>query len=45
MCVQDEPATFTLKNEDGENTSTVELQARYVPVEVTLDPRESINSA
>ncbi|KAG5220503.1 transmembrane protein [Salix suchowensis] len=39
------PTKFTLADESGRNTSTVEVEARYVPVPVKLDPRESINSA
>ena len=35
---------FQLKNQDDKVVGTVELEARYVPVPVTLEPRESINS-
>ncbi|CAE6385055.1 unnamed protein product [Rhizoctonia solani] len=38
------PAQFTLTGPDGKNTSTVRIQAKYVPVEIKLDPRESINN-
>ncbi|CEL57601.1 putative protein PYUK71,03c OS=Schizosaccharomyces pombe (strain 972 / ATCC 24843) GN=SPAPYUK71.03c PE=1 SV=1 [Rhizoctonia solani AG-1 IB] len=38
------PKTFTLTDQDGKNTSTVNIQAKYVPVEIKLDPRESINN-
>ncbi|KAF7437156.1 hypothetical protein PC9H_003992 [Pleurotus ostreatus] len=38
------PTKFTLADENGRNTSTVEVEARYVPVPVKLDPRESINN-
>ena len=38
------PATFTLLSEDYRKTSTVEIEARYVPVNIKLEPRESINS-
>ncbi|KAG8762146.1 hypothetical protein FRC11_010840 [Ceratobasidium sp. 423] len=38
------PATFKLTDQDGRNTSTVRIQAKYVPVEIKLDPRESINN-
>lgn len=30
--------------DDESNNSTVEIEARYVPVPVKLEPRESINS-
>ncbi|KAJ8517020.1 hypothetical protein ONZ45_g5719 [Pleurotus djamor] len=40
----DSPYRFTLCDEDGRNTSTIEVEARYVPVPVKLDPRESINN-
>ncbi|EIW86483.1 tricalbin [Coniophora puteana RWD-64-598 SS2] len=40
----DRRTTFTLKNEEGNHTSTIELEARYVPVPVTLEARESINN-
>jgi hypothetical protein len=36
--------TYTLTDVDGRNQSTVRIQAKYVPVEIKLDPRESINS-
>ncbi|KAF8604948.1 tricalbin [Ceratobasidium sp. AG-I] len=38
------PATFTLVDAEGKNKSTIRIQAKYVPVEITLDPRESINN-
>ncbi|KAH7345115.1 tricalbin [Rhizoctonia solani] len=38
------PKTFTLTDQDGKNASTVRIQAKYVPVEIKLDPRESINN-
>ncbi|KAG9128333.1 hypothetical protein FRC07_000841 [Ceratobasidium sp. 392] len=38
------PATYTLVDQDGRNKSTVKIQAKYVPVEIKLDPRESINN-
>jgi len=40
---QDGPHKFTLTNDDGK-TSTIEIESRYVPVPVKLDPRESVNS-
>ncbi|OJA07635.1 hypothetical protein AZE42_01107 [Rhizopogon vesiculosus] len=39
----DRRSTFTLRDPDG-NSSTVEIEARYVPVPVKLLPRESINN-
>ncbi|CAE6512911.1 unnamed protein product [Rhizoctonia solani] len=38
------PAKFRLTDQDGKNTSDVRIQAKYVPVEIKLDPRESINN-
>ncbi|KAG8709183.1 hypothetical protein FRC08_018492 [Ceratobasidium sp. 394] len=38
------PAVYTLTDQDGKNKSTVKIQAKYVPVEIKLDPRESINN-
>ncbi|KII93708.1 hypothetical protein PLICRDRAFT_131763 [Plicaturopsis crispa FD-325 SS-3] len=38
------PATYTLMDEDEREKSTVEIESRYVPVPVTLEPRESINN-
>ena len=43
MHLQDGRSSFKLIDEDG-NSSTIELEARYVPVPVELWPRESINS-
>ncbi|KAI0344135.1 tricalbin [Trametopsis cervina] len=41
----DGPAKFTLVDKhDEERTSVVEVEARYVPVPVKLEPRESINN-
>jgi len=40
---QDRRSTFTLTNDEGKR-STVIIEARYVPVPVKLEPRESINS-
>ena len=31
-------------DQDGRKESTVEIEARYIPVDITLEPRESINS-
>ena len=38
------PTKFTLADEDERRTSVVEIEARYVPVDIKLEPRESINS-
>lgn len=38
------PHTVTLHDQDERHTSTVTLEARYVPVPVKLEPRETINS-
>lgn len=35
---------FSLGDEEGRTVATVEIEARYVPVPVKLEPRESINS-
>ncbi|EED81501.1 predicted protein [Postia placenta Mad-698-R] len=41
----DGPMTFTLLHKDDEEKkSTVELEARYVPVPIVLEPRESVNN-
>lgn len=42
---QDRRESFVLTDADDESKiSTVEIEARYVPVPVKLEPRESINS-
>ncbi|KAI0308025.1 tricalbin [Multifurca ochricompacta] len=38
------PAKFQLVNRDDRVTGTVEIETRYVPVPVVLEPRESINN-
>ncbi|TFL06303.1 C2 domain-containing protein [Pterulicium gracile] len=38
------PTKYRLHDENDEHHSTVEIEARYVPVPVKLDPRESINN-
>ncbi|KAH8120625.1 tricalbin [Phellopilus nigrolimitatus] len=38
------PATFTLLDENEKRQSTVEIECRYMPVDITLEPRESINN-
>ncbi|KDQ54885.1 hypothetical protein JAAARDRAFT_37997 [Jaapia argillacea MUCL 33604] len=40
----DGPTKFTLMDENERSTSVVEIEARYVPVHVTLEPRESVNN-
>ncbi|KZT23846.1 tricalbin [Neolentinus lepideus HHB14362 ss-1] len=40
----DGPSKFTLYDNDGKAHSVVELESRYVPVPVKLEPRESINN-
>lgn len=40
----DGSSKFQLRNQDDKVVGTVELEARYVPVPVTLEPRESVNS-
>ena len=34
----------TLADSDGRAMGTVELEARYIPVPIKLEPRESVNS-
>ncbi|WWD07266.1 hypothetical protein V865_005363 [Kwoniella europaea PYCC6329] len=38
------PADFLLSQPDGSNRSIVRLAARFVPVDIELEPRESINN-
>ncbi|WVF68009.1 hypothetical protein IAT40_002771 [Kwoniella sp. CBS 6097] len=38
------PAEFVLKHTDGSNLSTITLSARFVPVDIVLEPRESVNN-
>ncbi|KAF8530946.1 tricalbin [Gautieria morchelliformis] len=40
----DGPTKFTLQDEDEKNESIVELAAKYIPVPISLEPRESINN-
>ncbi|KAF9243825.1 C2 domain-containing protein [Melanogaster broomeanus] len=41
----DRRSSFTLTDADDESrTSTIEIEARYIPVPVKLEPRESINN-
>ncbi|TIB85174.1 hypothetical protein E3Q10_04275 [Wallemia mellicola] len=37
-------AEFTLSNDEGDNTSKLKLSSRYVPVEIELSLRESVNN-
>lgn len=41
---QNEPADFLLSQADGSNRGVIRMTARYVPVQIALEPRESINS-
>ena len=41
---QDGTIKRTLYDSDGKSIGTVELEARYIPVPVKLEPRESVNS-
>ncbi|OXB34399.1 transmembrane protein [Cryptococcus neoformans] len=38
------PYDFVLTEPDGSNRSTVQIAARFVPVDIVLQPRESINN-
>ena len=42
--LQNSPHTYLLKNNEGESESTVVVEARYIPVPVTLEPRETVSS-
>ena len=45
MPVQDGPSEFTLVNQDDEDKkSVVVIEARYLPVPLKLEARESVNS-
>ena len=45
LFVQDGPEEFTLVDQDDEDkTSTVRIEARYLPVPIKLEARESVNS-
>ncbi|KAK4689249.1 hypothetical protein P7C73_g857, partial [Tremellales sp. Uapishka_1] len=39
-----QPADFLLSQADGSNRSVIRMSARYVPVDIKLEPRESINN-
>ncbi|RXW22896.1 hypothetical protein EST38_g2942 [Candolleomyces aberdarensis] len=38
------PHEFTLNNKDGEGTTTVKIESRFIPVPVTLEARESVSN-
>ena len=42
--LQDKPAEFTLTNDQGGNRSTVTISAKYVPVPIQLEMRETVNN-
>ena len=42
--LQDKPADFMLTNENGGNRSTVTISAKYVPVPIQLEMRETVNN-
>jgi len=42
--VQDKPAEFVLTDDMGGHKSTVTISAKYVPVPITLEMRETVNS-
>jgi hypothetical protein len=42
--LQNGPHTFTLNNNEGESDSTVLIEARYIPVPVVLQSRETVSS-
>lgn len=42
---QDKPADFMLTDDQGGNRSMVTIAAKYVPVPITLEMRETVNSA
>lgn len=41
----DKPASFKLADPMGGHQSEVTLQAKYIPVDIAIEPRESVNSA
>ncbi|KAF8577858.1 tricalbin [Ramaria rubella] len=40
----DGPTKFTLRDQDDKNESIVEIAAKFIPVNIKLEPRESINN-
>lgn len=43
-CQQDTPVTLTLTGASGENKSTIKVCAKFIPIQLTLEPQESINN-
>ena len=42
--LQNGPHTYVLNSNEGGSDSTVVIEARYIPVPVVLEPRETVNS-
>lgn len=42
--LQNGPHTFVLNDNEGDRNSTVVIEARYIPVPVKLEPRETVSS-
>lgn len=42
--VQNGPHTYVLNSNEGGSDSTVVIEARYIPVPVVLEPRETVSS-
>jgi len=42
--VQDKPTEFCLTDNRGLSKSYITVCAKYIPVEITIEPRESVNS-
>ena len=42
--LQNGPHTYMLNNDEGGSDSTVVVEARYIPVPVILEPRETVSS-
>ena len=42
--LQKGPHTYLLNNIEGGSDSTVVVEARYIPVPVVLEPRETVSS-
>jgi len=38
------PHTYELEDDEGKSNSTVVVEARYIPVPVTLEPKETVNN-
>lgn len=41
----DKPSTFTLTDSNGGSRSTVTIAAKYIPIDMQIEPRESINNS